>query len=151
QAPFGGSSPEHFLFLHTQQTPPSPRRFNPRLPRDLETIALTCLEKEPSRRYPDCQALAEELARCVQGRTILSRPIGVAGRLWRWSRRNPLLAGTTTLAALALLVTAVLSLAFAVNERRHGENLRVALRDARYQLAENYLDRALTPPQTEPD
>jgi serine/threonine protein kinase len=67
--PFSGGSPGHYLFLHAHEPAPSPRKFNPRLPRDLETICLKCLEKEPSRRYADCQELADDLRRYLVGRS----------------------------------------------------------------------------------
>ncbi len=64
--------------------------------KDLETICSRCLEREPSARYPSAKDLAEDLERWFQGRTILARPVSPPRRLWRWSRRNPILAGLTT-------------------------------------------------------
>ncbi len=88
------------LVLHTE--PVAPRLLNPSVPRDLETVCLKCLEKEPSRRYPTACALAEELARFQAGEPIQARPLGPAGKAWRWCRRNPALAGTGALAVLAV-------------------------------------------------
>src|SRR5262249_23200989 len=70
RAPFGGASVEHYLMLHTQVQPTSPRQHRPEVPRDLETICLKCLEKEPARRYADCQALADDLRRWLDGRPL---------------------------------------------------------------------------------
>jgi serine/threonine protein kinase len=63
---------------------------------DLDTICARCLEREPSARYASAEELAGDLERWFEGRPILARPVTPAVRLWRWSRRNPLLAGVTT-------------------------------------------------------
>jgi WD40 repeat protein len=83
------------------RSPTPPSRINPRVGRDLETICLRCLEKDPWRRYPSSQALAEDLRRWLDGEPIAARPVGAAARAWMWSRRNPILAGL--LAALGVL------------------------------------------------
>jgi hypothetical protein len=69
--------------------PASPRKLNGRIPHDLETICLKCLEKEPNRRYQTTAELAEDLNRYLGGQPVLARPVGVIGRLWRWYRCNP--------------------------------------------------------------
>src|SRR5439155_606927 len=80
--------------------PISPARLRPRLPRDLATIGLKCLEKDPSRRYASAAELAEDLRRFQAGETIRARPVGGLERLWRWCRREPMVASL----ALALLL-----------------------------------------------
>jgi hypothetical protein len=89
--------------LHDEPRPP--RRLNDRLPRDLETICLKCLQKEPGRRYGTARALAEDLRRFLAGEPIRARPVGKAQRLWRWCRGNRLV--TTLVAAVPVCWLAV--------------------------------------------
>ena len=79
--------------------PMAPGRLRPKLPRDLVTICLKCLEKEPTRRYSSGAELAEDLRRFDAGETIRARPVSMPERVWRWCRREPALASL----ALALL------------------------------------------------
>jgi serine/threonine protein kinase/tetratricopeptide (TPR) repeat protein len=87
------------------QEPVPPRRLQPKAPKDLETICLKCLQKEPSKRYANCEELAKDLHRFRSGELIRARPVGKTERLWRWCRRNPRLAVLS--AAIALLVCLV--------------------------------------------
>ena len=100
----GGTALETFRqVLADQPIPPS--RLNPQVPRDLETLCLKCLQKEPQRRYSGAAALADDLRRFLEGRPLLARPVGWAERTWRWCRRNP------TLAALLVMALALVGLA----------------------------------------
>ncbi|HEY3393452.1 MAG TPA: protein kinase [Lacipirellulaceae bacterium] len=85
--------------------PPSPRKLNANISKDLETITLKCLEKDPNRRFSTAQELSEELYRFLSGEPIHSRPISRAARAWRWCQRRPVTAGLS--AALAALVSFV--------------------------------------------
>lgn len=86
--------------------PVSPRLLNPGVPRDVETICLKCLEKDPRHRYPSAKALAEELDRFLCDEPIQARPLGGIEKLARWSRRNRLAAGLALTALLFLLIIA---------------------------------------------
>ena len=72
--------------------PVPPRRLNARIPRDLDTIALKCLEKNPSRRYASAVALADDLGRWLDGKPIVARPVSPIEHIWRWCRRRPAVA-----------------------------------------------------------
>ncbi|MCI0458636.1 MAG: protein kinase [Gemmataceae bacterium] len=85
------------------QEPVPPRHTQPRLPRDLETICLKCLEKEPYRRYSSALELAEDLHRFLQGEPIRARPVSSAERMWKWVQRRPLVAALVGVSGLAVL------------------------------------------------
>ena len=110
--PFQGATPLETLELARTQEPVPPTRLQPKIPVDLETICLKCLQKDPAKRYTDASALAEDLQRFLEGRPILARPVGAVERLVRWCRRNPKIAAlAATVAALLVKVTAVSSYA----------------------------------------
>jgi tetratricopeptide (TPR) repeat protein len=105
--PFLASSPLETLELIRTAEPPSPTRFRPDLPADLGTICLTCLEKDPARRYASAASLADDLGRFARGETILARPAGRLDRVAKWARRRPAEAAFATLLALSLAGTIV--------------------------------------------
>src|SRR5262249_1934827 len=84
--------------LHEE--PRRPRERDRRIPRDLETIVLRAIAKDPADRFADAGAMAAELGRFLEGRPIRSRRLSVAERVWRWSRRNPALATSSLVASV---------------------------------------------------
>jgi WD40 repeat protein/tRNA A-37 threonylcarbamoyl transferase component Bud32 len=137
ELPFRGSAR---MLLHQviHDEPPAPRKLNSHLPRDLETICLKCLEKEPARRYSTSQAVADELRKHLAGRPIQARPVGWLARSWRWCRRSPAVAWLTAATAAVLLAATGISIFFAAqaNQRAHdalsaeyAAHMNLALRD----------------------
>ena len=88
ELPFRGEARMLIVQILRDQ-PTSPRKLNSRIPHDLETICLKCLEKEPNLRYQTAAELMEDLKRYLIGKSVVARPVGAIGRLWRWYRCNP--------------------------------------------------------------
>jgi tetratricopeptide (TPR) repeat protein len=105
--PFRGETPLDTLQQVQSAEPVPPRALQPKVPADLATVCLKCLQKDPGRRYESAGELADDLRRFLDGRPIKARPVGRAARLWRWCRREPALAGVT--AALVLVVAGALA------------------------------------------
>lgn len=101
--PFRGATAMETIGQVLSEEAISPRRLRRELPRDLETICMKCLQKEPHRRYGTALELAEDIDRFLAGDPIRARPVSHFERAWRWCRRKPALAGVTA----ALCVAAV--------------------------------------------
>jgi WD40 repeat protein/serine/threonine protein kinase len=153
--PFAGETLTDTLQDVVNTEPVSPRLLNPSVPRDLETLCLKCLEKEPASRYQTAQGLAEDLDRFLKDELIHAQPIGPTARLWRWCRRKPLVASLGTATLVLLLAVAVGSpiAIYRINhERQRAERGELDARQKAYasdmnvvqqELAQNNLGRAL--------
>jgi ABC-type amino acid transport substrate-binding protein len=98
--PFKAATTLDTVLQVISQEPVPPRSLNPAVPRDLETICLKALAKEPARRYASAAAFADDLRRFVEGEPILARRASALGRWWRWARRNRALAGLGAMSAV---------------------------------------------------
>jgi tRNA A-37 threonylcarbamoyl transferase component Bud32/tetratricopeptide (TPR) repeat protein len=108
ELPFRGQA-RMLIVQILDEEPPSPRSLNASIPRDVETITLKCLEKDPAKRYQTAQELADDLQRYLSGEPIHARAVGRAERAWRWCRRN------RTVAILGTAVAVVLALGTAIS------------------------------------
>jgi WD40 repeat protein len=110
--PFRGETPLDTLRLVLDGEPVPPRQLQPKVPRDLETICLKCLQKEPAKRYPSAAALADDLRRFLDRQPIRARPVSSLERAWRWGRRNWAVAGLTATVVAVVLAGASISAFF---------------------------------------
>jgi serine/threonine-protein kinase len=133
RAPFKAASVFDTLNQVRTMEPVAPVQFAPTIPRDLETICLKCLQKDPRRRYESASALADDLGRFLAGETILARPISQPERLWRWCRRNPRVAVLSGLVVLALCAWATTTSILALSLKREKDNTELARREAEQQ------------------
>jgi Protein kinase domain/Protein of unknown function (DUF1559) len=105
--PFKAATPLDTMMQVVSAEPVPPTQLQPSLPRDLETICLKCLQKEPARRYAGAATMADELRRFRDGLPIQARPVGSLERVAKWVRRRPTAAATAALLALLVLAAAV--------------------------------------------
>jgi eukaryotic-like serine/threonine-protein kinase len=121
--PFDDSDQLRLIEQIRTDPPPPPRQIDRNIPRDLETIVLKALAKDPQDRFSSAGELANELRRFVEGRPIRSRPVSLAEQTWRWCKRDPWLAAASISAALLVTVLAVVSAAAAVVYRNQARAL----------------------------
>jgi predicted Ser/Thr protein kinase len=120
--PFLANTPEATLRQVMENEPVSPRLLNAAVPRDLETICLKCLGKDPARRYESARALADDLGRWLGGKAILARPTALLEKVWLWVKRRPTIAGLGATGFGLLLTVAIGSTVAAFRiQRAHRE------------------------------
>jgi WD40 repeat protein/serine/threonine protein kinase len=146
--PFRAETPLDTILLVLSQEPVPPTQLQPKVPRDLDTICLKCLQKDPRRRYPSAAALADDLERYLRDEPIQARPTAQWERAWKWTRRHPALAVIVFLFAVPIPLLLVLSLLEwrdasaardVARDRAHeaevaGGQARAALRESRTNL-----------------
>jgi serine/threonine protein kinase len=106
---------------HREVVPPS--QLQPKVPADLETICLKCLQKEQGRRYASAAALAEDLRRFLAGEPIQARPVSALERGWRWCGRNPVVAGLSVVLFASLLAGTIVATTFAIVASNRADQL----------------------------
>jgi WD40 repeat protein/serine/threonine protein kinase len=129
--PFRGSSILDTLDLVRTAEPVAPSQLLPRMPRDLETICLKALQKDPARRYSGVAAMAEDLRRFRAGEPIIARPISGPERAWRWCRRNPAVALLLGAVAASLLLGMAGTSYYAIQAGNREKDARSSARKAR--------------------
>ena len=139
RTPFIGDNVLTLLRQVRELEPPRLSWIRPQLDKDLETVVLKCLEKEPSSRYDAAESLAEDLRNWLAFRPITARPVGQSERFWRWCKRNPAVASSLGAAVLALVSTVLVSMAFAIVRTQ-----AAARSDAAYQRLKHYSIQAQT-------
>ena len=140
--PFLAETTAETVYQLLSRDPVPPSKLIGRVPRDLETICLKCLHKEPRLRYATASALADDLRRFQEGRPINARRLGWAGRFYRWGRRNP--APAVLLATAVTLVVALLGGAWWLERQEADRREETARREGRaWQAVDATLEKSL--------
>jgi serine/threonine protein kinase/WD40 repeat protein len=131
--PFDAGGPAETIAQLLNDEPLPPSRLRPKLPRDVVTICLKCLEKTPRKRYGSALELAEDLRRFLAGEPIHARPVGFAERTYRWCRRRPLVAGLLALSTVLALTCIATVITYEV---RWNQALQKEVQDEKQQIVQ---------------
>lgn len=150
--PFQGPDAHAVLKKVLYNEPPDPHKKNPRVPRDLATICLKAMDKDPGRRYPTMNAFAEDLARFLNGENVSARPLGFSTRMMRRFRRNPALSGlaaVSLVSVLALVLYALWSYPQILSERNAAMKARTAAENEaeKVKAVDRFMKSMFTAPQ----
>jgi serine/threonine protein kinase/WD40 repeat protein len=139
---FDDSNKAKMIERIAHQPPVPPRKIDRLIPRDLETVVLKCLAKDPADRYSSAESLAEDLRRFLADRPVRARRAGPGERLWRWARRNPAIAMLLGCVAALLVAVAAVSTYAAVKTNRALTKVQRAEREGRLREAEALISQA---------
>jgi serine/threonine protein kinase/WD40 repeat protein len=147
---FGGAVQAELIEKVLHDAPDSPRKLDSKVPRDVETIVLKALAKEPGDRYPTAEAVGDDLRRFLEDRPVLARRSTPVERFWRWCRRNPWLAAANITAAAVTTILAIVSTVAALSYRDQrnqiGRNLK-AIQVAQTKERENFFESLVSQAQ----
>jgi tetratricopeptide (TPR) repeat protein len=133
--PFRAETPMETLLQVQSEDPVPPARLQRKVPRDLETICLKCLQKEPHKRYASADELAQDLSRLLADEPILARPVSGWERAWKLARRHPAAASLVGVGVLGLLAVILGSLAYSARLHEFNVQLQAAAKREREQAA----------------
>jgi serine/threonine protein kinase len=142
QPPFQGETVTAVLKRVESEEPAPPSRLCPKLPRDLETICLKCLEKPPAQRYATAEDLADDLRRFQGGEPITARPAGVGERAWKWVKRRPTLAALIGVSCAAVVALVLGGISWSLEVRAERDRARHSLQVARKAIDDLYTKMA---------
>lgn len=146
---FPQTTPQHLIGLIAAGIPARPRKFNPDIPADLETVVLKAAARDPAERYAGAAELADDLRRFLDDRPVTARRVGPLGQAWRWARRNRALAAALAVSFLLMVgITAVSLVAWYRTEAAHRETAE-AKREVELEKAK--VDEALAVATTQRD
>jgi tetratricopeptide (TPR) repeat protein len=150
--PFRATTALETLELVRSRDPVPPGDLQPRVPHDLETICLACLQKSPARRFASAEALADDLGRFLAGEPIRARPVRSWERAWKWARRHPgpTVAAAVGLVALATVIAIVIAFNLRLKNERDAADIQRDRAEGSYRLARTAMERGITAVRDDP-
>ena len=125
--PFWAPTATDIMLQVVSRPAPSPTKARKEIPKDLETICLKCMEKEPQQRYQSAKVLAEELSRFLNNEPIQARPIRTIEKIWRWAKRNPKLSGLLALFIVTHLIGLTVTIVVLIHAMSESERADQAI------------------------